>query len=120
MIKSYWWIGVGGPHDLSVSPSPLRTNLGFELYWYWNGLGLGIGLGGLGTKGLGPGLDKNSTWILNLKLAWKCVSFTRLHFQFSYFQELGPQIINKYEMRAELVSVQGAVLLLHLNRKHDQ
>ena len=24
----------------------------------WTGLGLGLGLGGLGTKGLGPGLDK--------------------------------------------------------------
>ena len=46
-----------GSHDFSVSPSPLVTNLGFELGW----TGLGLGLGGLGTKGLGPGLD-NSHW----------------------------------------------------------
>ena len=39
----------GGPHDFSVSPSPLVTNLGFELGW----TGLGFGLLGLGTKGLG-------------------------------------------------------------------
>ena len=25
----------GGPHDFSVSPSPLGTNLGFELGWTW-------------------------------------------------------------------------------------
>ena len=42
---------VGGPHDFSVSPSPLGTNLGFELGW------TGVGLGGLRNKGLGPGLD---------------------------------------------------------------
>ena len=46
----------GGLQHFSVSPSPLWTNLGFEL-----GLtGLGLGLGGLSTKGLGPGLDKNT------------------------------------------------------------
>ena len=46
-------MGGGGLQDFSVSPSPLRTNLGFEL-----GLtGLGLGLRGLRTKGLGPGLD---------------------------------------------------------------
>ena len=39
-----------GPHDFSVSYSPLGTNLGFELGW----IGLGLGLGGLG-----PGLDNN-------------------------------------------------------------
>ena len=36
-----------------VSLSPLGTNLSFELGWSW----LGMGLGGLGTKGLGTGLD---------------------------------------------------------------
>ena len=36
------------------------TNLGFEL----GCTGLGLGLGGLGTKGLGPGLD-------NIKLSSK-------------------------------------------------
>ena len=41
MLKSY---------DFSVSPSPQGTKLGFEL-------GLGRDPGGLGTKGLGPGLD---------------------------------------------------------------
>ena len=41
-------------HDFSVSPSPLGTNLGFELGC------TGLGLGGLRTKGLGPGLDKNT------------------------------------------------------------
>ena len=41
-----WW-----PHDFSVSPSPLATNLGFELDW----TRLELGLGGLGKKGLGPG-----------------------------------------------------------------
>ena len=35
----------GGPCDFNVSPSPLGTNLGFELGWT-----------GLGTKGLGTGL----------------------------------------------------------------
>ena len=40
--------GVGG-----VSPSPLGTNLGFEL----GCTGFGLGLGGIGTKGLGAGLD---------------------------------------------------------------
>ena len=45
--------GVGCLNDFSVSPSPLWTNLCFEL-----GLnGSGLGLGGLGTKDLGPGLD---------------------------------------------------------------
>ena len=43
-----------GPNDFSFSPSPLGTNLGFELGW----TGLGLGLIGLRTKGLGPGLDK--------------------------------------------------------------
>ena len=43
----------GGPHDFSVSPSPVGTNLGFELCC----TGLGSGLRGIGTKGLGPGLD---------------------------------------------------------------
>ena len=43
----------GGPHDFSVSPSPLGTNLVFEL----GCTGLGLGLGGIGTKGLWPGLD---------------------------------------------------------------
>ena len=43
----------GGPHDFSVSPSPLSTNLGFEL----GCTGLGFGLGVFGTKGLGTGLD---------------------------------------------------------------
>ena len=38
---------------LGVSPSPLGTNLRFELGW----TGLGLGLGVLGNKGLGPGLD---------------------------------------------------------------
>ena len=46
----------GGPHDFSVSPSPVGTNLGFELCW----TGLGLGLRGIGTKGLGPGLDKKN------------------------------------------------------------
>ena len=40
---------VVSPHDFSVSPSPLGFELGLT--------GLGLGLGGLGTKGLGPGLD---------------------------------------------------------------
>ena len=52
MLKNLWWligwVGVG-PHDFSVSPSPLRTNWGFELGW----TGLGLGLGGFETKGLG-------------------------------------------------------------------
>ena len=43
----------GGLQHFSVSPRPLETNGDFEL-----GLtGLGLGLWGLGTKGLGPGLD---------------------------------------------------------------
>ena len=29
MLNSYLW--VGGPPDFSVSPSPLRTKLGFEV-----------------------------------------------------------------------------------------
>ena len=43
------WLGgwLSDPHDLSVIPSPLGTNLGFELGW----TGLGLGLGGLGSKG---------------------------------------------------------------------
>ena len=41
-----------GPHDFSVSPFPLGTNLGFDL----GSTGLGLGRGGLGTKGLGQGL----------------------------------------------------------------
>ena len=45
---------MGGPHDFSVRPSPLGTNLGFEL----GCTGLGLSLGGIGTKGLGPMLDK--------------------------------------------------------------
>ena len=49
-----------GPQDFSVSPSPLGTNWVFELGW----TGLGIGLGGLGTKGLGPGLDNGGHKIL--------------------------------------------------------
>ena len=56
MLNNLWWligwVGVG-PHDFSVSPSPLRTNWGFELGW----TGLGLGLGGFGAKGLGTGLD---------------------------------------------------------------
>ena len=43
----------GGPHDFSVSPSPLQTNWVLELGW----TGLGMGLWGLGTKGLVTGLD---------------------------------------------------------------
>ena len=52
MLKSYWVVVVGGGlQDFSVSPSPLGTNLGFEL-----GLtGLGSGLGALRNKGLGFG-----------------------------------------------------------------
>ena len=46
----------GGLQDLSVSLSPLGTNLGFERGWTW----LGTGLGGLGIKGLGPGPDNTS------------------------------------------------------------
>ena len=42
-----------GDLHFSVSPSPLVTNSGFELGW----TGYGLGLGGLGTKGLGQGLD---------------------------------------------------------------
>ena len=49
MLKNYW-VGGGCLRDFSVSPSPLGTNLGFELGW--------IGLG-LGSGGLGPGLDNN-------------------------------------------------------------
>ena len=47
-----WWVA---PMILvfSVSPCPLGTNLGFEL----GCTGFGLGLGGIGTKGLGPGLD---------------------------------------------------------------
>ena len=40
-MDEYW-------HDFSVSPSPLGTNLGFDLGLTWFGLALG---------GLGPGLD---------------------------------------------------------------
>ena len=48
---------VDGPCDFSVSPSPLGTNLGFELGW--TGLDwVGVGPRGLGTKGLEAGLDK--------------------------------------------------------------
>ena len=36
------------PHDYSVSPSPLGTNLGFEL----GCTGFGLGLGGIGSQGL--------------------------------------------------------------------
>ena len=47
-------LNLGGvPHDFSVSPSPLGTNLGFELGCTW----LGLGLVGFGTKGYGTGLD---------------------------------------------------------------
>ena len=44
MLKSYQWQWVGGvgwvlgsPCDfsVSVSPSPIGTNLGFELVWDW-------------------------------------------------------------------------------------
>ena len=49
------WEITHGPHDFSVSPSPFGTNFGFEL----GCTGLGLGLGGIGTKGLGPGLDKS-------------------------------------------------------------
>ena len=41
------WVGGGGLQDFSVSPSPLRVYLGFELGW----TELGLGLGGLGTRG---------------------------------------------------------------------
>ena len=53
-----WWGGwlQSGPHYFSVSPSPLGTNLGFDL----GCTGLGLGLGGIGTKGLGPGLDNDN------------------------------------------------------------
>ena len=40
----------GGLQHFSVSPSTL----------FFNWAGLGLGLGGLGTKGLGPGLDNQS------------------------------------------------------------
>ena len=40
--------------DMHVSPSPLGTNLGFEVGW--TGLGLGLG-------GLGPGLDNHKLFI---------------------------------------------------------
>ena len=46
---------VVGPHDFSVSPSSLGTNLGLN----WAGLGwtgFGLDLGSLSTKGLGAGL----------------------------------------------------------------
>ena len=43
----------GGLHDFSVNPSPLETNLAFELGWPR----FGSGLGDLRTQGLGPGLD---------------------------------------------------------------
>ena len=49
---------VGGPCDFSVSPSTLGTNWVFKLGW----TGLGLGLGGLGTKGLGTGLDNLFLW----------------------------------------------------------
>ena len=58
----------GGPHDFSVSPNPLGTNLGFEQGWTWLGLGL---------EGLGPGLDSKfvcSGW------HWHC----RLQFWFRF------------------------------------
>ena len=42
--------GCGGPHDFSVSPSPLGTNLGFELGC------TGFGVGPMGYR---LGLDKN-------------------------------------------------------------
>ena len=43
--KLYQWGGwLSGPLDLSVIPSPLGTNLGFELGWTM----LGLGPGGLG------------------------------------------------------------------------
>ena len=52
----------GGLQHYSVSPSPLGTNLGFEIIGTW----LGLGLGGLGTKGLGPGLDNTNSKVLLL------------------------------------------------------
>ena len=54
MLKSCGWVvggWVGGLQDFSVSPSPLRVNLGFKLGW----IGLGLGLEGLGTNGFGVG-----------------------------------------------------------------
>ena len=50
MLKRYWWVGVGSPHDFSASPSPLRTNWVFKLGW--TKLGMGLGAWGLRTKGL--------------------------------------------------------------------
>ena len=59
-----WWCAsgyvVGGLQHFSVSPSPLGTNLGFEL----GCTGLGLGLWGIGTKGLGPGLYNWSSSIV--------------------------------------------------------
>ena len=52
-------VGGGGLQDFSVSPSPLRTNLGFELGWTWLGLGLG---------GLGPGLDIDARCELQMRV----------------------------------------------------
>ena len=49
---------MGGHHDFIVSASPLGKNLGFQL----GCTGLGLGLGGIGTKGLGPGLDKKNCY----------------------------------------------------------
>ena len=65
----------GGPHNFSDSPSPLGTNLSFELGW----TGLGLGLGGLGTKSLGPGLDKScATLLIDTKLYVKILILREL------------------------------------------
>ena len=48
MLKSYLVVvGGGGPQQFSVSPSPLGTNLGFELGW------TGLDWVGVGPRGFG-------------------------------------------------------------------
>ena len=54
----------GGPQDFIVRPRPLGPNWVFVLIRTC----LGLGLGGMGTKGLGPGLDNYSLRIIISKL----------------------------------------------------
>ena len=58
---------VGCLQDLSVSPIPLTTNWIFELIGTW----FGLSLGGIGTNGLGLGLDNQNVAVL-LKLHSHC------------------------------------------------
>ena len=52
-----------GHHDLSVSPNPLGTKLGFELGW------------GSASEGLGPGLDSTKTFYFDIM--YHCINFPK-------------------------------------------